>query len=80
MRERETKVVKTVERLIKSLRDLASEIPRYQAYARRFADGVAAIDRGAVEFVCNPTIDSVHTVWFDFHEDILSVLGRPRDV
>ena len=76
----QTRVVRTVERLIKSLRDLVPKIPRYEAYARRFADGVAAIDRGAVEFVCNPTINSIHTVWFEFHEDILSVLGRPRDV
>jgi len=76
----QTRVVKTVERLVKSLRDLVAKIPRYAAYVRRLSDGVAAIDRGETQFVCAPTLDSVHTVWFEFHEDILSVLGRPRDV
>jgi hypothetical protein len=76
----QTKVIKTVERLAKALREILAKIPRYGCYARRLADGVVSIDRGETEFICSPTIDSVHTIWFEFHEDILSVLGRPRDV
>jgi len=75
-----SKVVKVVERLTKALRDLTPLLPRYAKYSARFTDGVGKIDRGQLDFVCGPTIDSVHTVWFEFHEDILSVLGRPRDV
>jgi hypothetical protein len=37
------------------------------------------VDQGRREFVCKPTLDSVHNIWFEFHEDILAVLGRPRD-
>jgi hypothetical protein len=37
------------------------------------------VDAGDASFVVTPTKDSVHNVWFEFHEDILSVLGRPRD-
>jgi hypothetical protein len=76
----ESKVIKVVERLIKALGELIQAIPRYAHYVRRFGDGIARIDQGDREFVCGPTIDSVHTIWFEFHEDILSVLGRPRDV
>jgi hypothetical protein len=25
-------------------------------------------------------VDSIHNIWFEFHEDILTLLGRPRDV
>jgi hypothetical protein len=76
----ESKVIKVVERQIKALGELIPAIPRYAHYVRRFGDGIARIDRGDRDFVCGPTIDSVHTIWFEFHEDILSVLGRPRDV
>lgn len=76
----ESKVTRIVERLVKALGDLTAAVPRYENYIRRFRDSVARIDRGERDYVCSPTIDSVHTIWFEFHEDILSVLGRPRDV
>jgi hypothetical protein len=76
----ESKVIKIAERLIRAMGEMVPIIPRYETYVRRFTDGVARIDRGEQEYVCGPTIDSIHTVWFEFHEDILSVLGRPRDV
>ena len=74
------KILKVVERLIKAMRDIVPIIPRYENYVRRFTEGVGRVDRGERDYVCGPTVDSVHTVWFEFHEDILSVLGRPRDV
>ena len=38
------------------------------------ADAIAGSER-----LARPMVDSVHNIWFEFHEDILSVLGRPRD-
>ncbi len=73
------RLVRLVERQVTALRALASEIPRYESYAARFENGLANVDRGRREFVCTPTIDSVHNVWFEFHEDILAVMGKPRD-
>lgn len=75
----EARLLKTVERLMKSLADILPLIPRYECYTRRFAASIAAIDRGDKDYVCKPTVDSVHNIWFELHEDILSVLGRPRD-
>ena len=66
-------------RLMKFLEEIIPSIPRYETYVRRFANSVSLVDRGDKDYVCKPTIDSVHNVWFEFHEDILSVLGRPRD-
>jgi hypothetical protein len=74
-----SRLVRTVERLSKNLQELTPLIPRYRNYLHRFGAGVARIDAGESEFVCKPTIDSVHNIWFEFHEDILSVIGRPRD-
>lgn len=73
------RLMKTVERLMKNLEEIVSKIPRYQNYVRRFADSIALVDSGNKNYVCKPTIDSIHNVWFEFHEDVLSVLGRPRD-
>jgi len=75
----QSRLIKTVERLTKNLQELTPLIPRYEIYVDRFNGGVARIDEGDKDFVCKPTIDSVHNVWFEFHEDILSVIGRPRD-
>ena len=75
-----SKVLRIVERLTKALDELTAAIPRYRHYIRRFRDSVARVDRGEREYMCGPTIDFIHTIWFEFHEDILSVLGRPRDV
>jgi predicted transcriptional regulator len=73
------RLIKTVERLMKNLKEIIPDIPRYANYVRRFTDSVALVDAGNKDYVCKPTIDSIHNVWFEFHEDILSVLGRPRD-
>ena len=76
----EARIMKIAERLIKAVGEIVPIIPRYENYVRRLAAGIARVDRGERDYVCGPTIDSVHTIWFEFHEDILSVLGRPRDV
>jgi hypothetical protein len=74
------RILRIVERLNKALAELVPVIPRYQNYIRRFAEGIGRVDRGDRDYVCGPGVDSVHTAWFEFHEDILSVLGCPRDV
>lgn len=73
------RLMKTVERFLKKLEEILQDIPRYRNYLRRFADSIALVDGGKRDYVCKPTIDSIHNIWFEFHEDILSVLGRPRD-
>jgi hypothetical protein len=73
------RLMKNVERLMKNMEEIVPQIPRYQNYVRRFAGSIALVDSGNKDFVCKPTIDSIHNIWFEFHEDILSVLGRPRD-
>jgi hypothetical protein len=73
------RLVRLVERQVAALRALAREIPRYENYAARFEEGLTKVDRGERDYVCKPTIDSVHNVWFEFHEDILTVMGKPRE-
>jgi hypothetical protein len=75
----ERKLLQTAERLTRDLAALLPRIPRYAQYIARFGKGMERVDQGLREYVCKPTIDSIHNIWFEFHEDILAVLGRPRD-
>lgn len=74
------RLLRLVERLTKSLGTLEPTIPRYQRYSARFIAALDRVDAGSSEYVSSPTVDSVHNIWFEFHEDILTVIGRPRDV
>jgi hypothetical protein len=73
------RMIRVVERLTKALGELIPLIPRYAGYVRRFEHSMALVDQGQRDFVCSPRVDSLHNIWFEFHEDILAVLGRPRD-
>jgi hypothetical protein len=73
------RLIRTVERLTKAIGELTPLVPRYASYVRRFERGMTLVDQEQRDFVCSPTVDSLHNIWFEFHEDILAVLGRPRD-
>lgn len=73
------KALETVEQLNTALSALCPLVPRYADYQRRFSAAIDAIESGDTDLLCNPRRDSAHNIWFEFHEDILGVLARPRD-
>jgi hypothetical protein len=73
------RVIATVERLVRLIGEMTPLVPRWSGYIRRFERSVTIVDEGNVDYVCTPTVDSLHNIWFEFHEDLLAVLGRPRD-
>lgn len=75
----EQRVVQGAERLAKDILRLMPLVPRYESYVSRLERSMERVDAGERDYVCNPTVDSVHNVWFEFHEDILTVLAKPRD-
>lgn len=75
----ERRLLQSAQKLARDLAQLIPQIPRYATYVRRIERAMDKVDQGERDFVCKPTIDSVHNIWFEFHEDILAVLGRPRD-
>ena len=74
------KLLRLVDRQVKALTAFATTVPRYQRYADRLSTALDEVEAGRTEFVTSLSVDSVHNVWFELHEDILTVLGRPRDV
>lgn len=73
------RLARTVERHVTALEQVAGRLPRYRHYADRFRKSLDRVDSGQVEYVTSPTVDSLHNIWFEFHEDILALLGRPRE-
>jgi hypothetical protein len=74
------RLLRLVERQIKALDGLSARVGRYGTYRDRFERAIGRVDDGAPEYVVSPSVDSIHNIWFEFHEDILTLLGRPRDV
>ena len=73
-----TRIGRLVEELAPLLTALAGHDARFAAYPRRFTAALGGVDAGDQALVSSPMRDSVHTIWFEFHEDLLRALGRDR--
>lgn len=60
------------------LGDLAPRVTRFSGYPSRFDDALAQLASGKREWFASPACDSYHTVWMQFHEDLLLATGRSR--
>ncbi|MFQ5382312.1 MAG: PEP-utilizing enzyme, partial [Dehalococcoidia bacterium] len=57
---------------------VADEVPRLDGYVRRFVHALAAITAGDRAMLASPVKDSYHTVWFEFHEELINLCGKDR--
>ncbi len=57
---------------------LADSLARFDGSADRFATALGRVERGELEWVDRPGMDSCHMVWFELHEDLLATLGLER--
>lgn len=63
-----------------SLRNRVADLaPRLTQYSVRFQNALAQIDAGDTTYVARPITDSYHTVWFEFHEELIGLLGLSRE-
>ncbi len=53
--------------------------PRLSPYARRFSHALERVNAGDHTYVARPITDSYHTVWFEFHEELIGLLGLSRE-
>ncbi len=58
--------------------ELASHLSRFSIYAPRFTSALDKVKAGETKWFTGPIIESHHTVWFEFHEDLLATLGIDR--
>lgn len=72
------RIEKLVGRLIQLIRVLSDHDSRFDRYAVRFTRANDRVAGGDLAYVSSPTIESVHNIWFEFHEDLLRTMGRER--
>jgi hypothetical protein len=53
--------------------------PRLAVYGTRLAAALQRVDAGEHEWLLKPLIDSYHTVWFELHEELISLAGLSRE-
>jgi len=77
--ERVLRTLTSVEQQFSHLcRRLADRLQRFDGYADRYAAALSKVDAGHRRWVDAADLDSCHTVWIEFHEDLLATLGIPR--
>jgi DNA-binding GntR family transcriptional regulator len=66
-----------VDRLDPVLHALAAQLGRFGGYRTRFDHAFRQAETDPV-WVAGPSVDSIHTIWFELHEHLLATLGRNR--
>jgi pyruvate,orthophosphate dikinase len=69
---------RTDARITGALAPLTAVLPRLEIYPARLRRAITRIDDGDGSMVAAPIKDSYHTVWFELHEELLVLSGRPR--
>lgn len=69
-----------VDRAGPELRRTAEHLPRFGGYLPRLQAALSRADAGEPDYLASPTVDSVHNVWMEVHEDYLLTLGRSREL
>jgi len=72
------RAAKLVERLKGITGALGEHDPRFLRYGERFDAAFDRVDRGDRDYLSSPGLESVHNIWFEFHEDLLRSLGKAR--
>ncbi|MBT5138054.1 MAG: pyruvate, phosphate dikinase [Acidimicrobiaceae bacterium] len=53
-------------------------VGRLAPYAHRFGHALEALTGGDMSMLASPLKDSYHTVWFEYHEEMIHLVGRTR--
>ena len=81
-RDYDEKVINRAAKLVERLKRIAGELgehdPRFLRYGDRFDAALDRVDRGERDYLSSPALESVHNIWFEFHEDLLRSLGKAR--
>ena len=52
---------------------------RLADYGVRLGRAIEQSEGGDQRFVASPRVDSYHGIWFELHEDLISLAGRTRE-
>jgi DNA-binding MarR family transcriptional regulator len=65
-------------RAVAWLEPLARRRSRYRGYRGRIEAALARVRAGEVGWIAGVGVDSLHSIWWQLHGDLLAILGRAR--
>ncbi|MGQ0679032.1 MAG: PEP/pyruvate-binding domain-containing protein [Actinomycetota bacterium] len=65
-------------RAIRIIAQAARLVPRLYRYAQRLDEALVRLQSGDASFFAHPGVDSYHTIWFELHEELITIAGRTR--
>jgi hypothetical protein len=68
----------TLARMAKLIGELSTKVPRVARYGERLQEAFDKVDAGDLRYLSDPMVDSIHNIWFELHDDILTILGKER--
>jgi hypothetical protein len=57
----------------------AAQLPRLNSYSTKLIAALGKIKAGDSAWLARPLIDSYHTVWFEWHEELIVAAGLTRE-
>jgi len=60
------------------LAPMEAGLPRLGEYGSRLERAAAFVRDGDHRYIASPRVDSYHSIWFEFHEDLILLAGRTR--
>jgi len=57
---------------------LGAGLLRLTEYGTRLDRAAACVRDGDHRYIASPRVDSYHSIWFEFHEDLILLAGRTR--
>lgn len=65
-------------RVGEALAPLTVALPRFSLYPERLDQALTSVGAGDHSMLAAPLKDSYHTVWFELHEELITLAGRTR--
>ncbi|WAC92773.1 MarR family transcriptional regulator [Mycobacterium sp. Aquia_213] len=65
-------------RVLPIIEAVAAQAPRLNAYSVKLIAALDKVKSGDRTWLTRPLIDSYHTVWFEWHEELIGVVGLTR--
>lgn len=66
-------------RVLPIIETVAAQLPRLSAYSTKLAAALEKIKSGDTFWLTRPLADSYHTVWFEWHEELIGAAGLTRE-
>ncbi|WP_144206280.1 winged helix-turn-helix domain-containing protein [Mycobacterium tilburgii] len=66
-------------RVLPIIAAVAAQLPRITAYSTKLVAALEKIRDGDNSFLTRPLADSYHTVWFEWHEELIGAAGLTRE-